>query len=658
MDPRACGATAFLALAVGIAFGVVAVPVQEAKLVAADAAEGDRFGNSVAVAGDTVVVGAHHESTGGTHRGAAYVFTKTGSTWTQQAKLTAADAANGDEFGYSVALEGDTAVVGAYSKSAYRGAAYVFTRTGTTWTQQANLTPSDAADRDQFGISVALAGDTAVVGTAYKDFDRGAAYVFTRAGTTWSQQAKLTAADSASRDDFGISVAIAGDTAVIGASNKNSSQGAAYAFTRSGTTWTQQAKLMAADAATNDSFGYAVTVVGDTAVVGAYGQSAAQGAAYVFTRTGSAWTQQAKLTAADGTSNEGFAQTVALSGDTVVAGSPVNNAGLSAAYAFTRTGNTWTQAAEFTAADATYSDFFGAAVALSGDTAVVGAFYKTREQGVAYVFDLSAAGGPPPGYCLPTKVKVKINSAHVQKSTLAASGTLDTGPGAPDFSGAATFDVAGFRLLVPAFVPKGRSLTYGARGVALKITPAKNGSSHAAFSVKVVGDARGRVELDEPVAFNFSNRVHNLSGTAKLTADTLGPHGVTSPGLAILAAAATIKGGGKDALKLTLSFATDGVVPGAAEDLTINFGATYTSTLLPAASFVRKGNAWVRTAKAPGIAKATVDYVKGTIAIAGKGLDLGAFATGGNAVVVTVTRGADTRSAAVRMALAGTKLTY
>ncbi|MGI8758559.1 MAG: Calx-beta domain-containing protein, partial [Acidimicrobiales bacterium] len=221
-----------------------------------------------------------------------------GTTWAQQAKLTAIDAAAGDRFGRSVAVSGDTAVVGAYlDDDAFAGtdsgSAHVFTRTGTTWAQQAKLTAIDAAAGDRFGRSVAVSGDTAVVGAPFDDptdTDSGSAYVFTRTGATWAEQAKLTAADGAADDHFGRSVAVSGDTAVVGAhfdddDDAGTDSGSAYVFTRTGTTWAQQAKLTAADAAAYDYFGYSVAVSGDTAVVGARGDDDAgldSGSAYVF----------------------------------------------------------------------------------------------------------------------------------------------------------------------------------------------------------------------------------------------------------------------------------------------------------------------------------------------------------------------------------------
>jgi hypothetical protein len=180
--------------------------------------------------------------------------------FTQQAKLTASDGAAGDSFGSSVALSGDTALVGApyddVGANTDQGSAYVFVRSGATWSQQAKLIASDGAAYDYLGASVALSGDTALVGAHWNEiganFDQGSAYVFVRSGTTWSQQAELTAADGTTWDSFGHSVALSGDTALVGANWDDTCQGSAYAFVRSGATWNQQAKLTASDGAASD----------------------------------------------------------------------------------------------------------------------------------------------------------------------------------------------------------------------------------------------------------------------------------------------------------------------------------------------------------------------------------------------------------------------
>ncbi len=210
-----------------------------AKLTASDAASGDQFGTSVAVSGDTAVIGAFLDDDAGSGSGSVYVFTRSGTTWTEEAKLTASDAAAADIFGNSVSVSGDTAVIGAVQDDdagGTSGSAYVFTRSGTTWTEQQKLTASDAAANDEFGISVAVTGDTTVIGATGDANESGAAYVFTRSGTTWTEQAKLIASDVALDDDFGRSVAVTGDTAVVGASSNDdagSGSGSAYVFVTS-----------------------------------------------------------------------------------------------------------------------------------------------------------------------------------------------------------------------------------------------------------------------------------------------------------------------------------------------------------------------------------------------------------------------------------------
>ena len=312
--------------------------VQRAELTAGDGAAKDYFGYSVALSGDTAVVGAcGRQSAAGPSVGAAYVFVRSGAVWSQQGDaLTASDAAAGDLYGWSVALSGDTALVGAPSHqvgaSDLQGAAYVFVRSGVAWSPQGELTASDAGGGDQFGSSVALSGDTALVGAASKQVGanewQGAAYVFVRAGVAWSQQGgALTASDAAAGDQFGWSVALSGDTALIGALGVNSDQGAAYVFVRSGAAWSQQAELTASDGATGDDFGVSVALSGDTALVGApykqIGANADQGAAYIFVRAGAAWSQQGgALTASDGAEKDYFGDSAALSGDAALIGAP------------------------------------------------------------------------------------------------------------------------------------------------------------------------------------------------------------------------------------------------------------------------------------------------------------------------------------------------
>jgi len=411
------------------------------KLTADDGAGFDQFGYSVSIDGDTMVIGAHQDDDKGTDSGSAYVFTRDtpgdlASSWTQVAKLTADDGAIYEKFGTSVSIDGDTMVIGAHSdddKGTNSGSAYVFTRDtagdlASGWTQVAKLTAGDGAAHDWFGRSVSIDGDTMVIG-AHEDDDKGSgsgsAYVFTRdtAGdlaSSWTQVAKLTAGDGDYFDYFGVSVSIDGDTMVIGAhsdDDKGSSSGSSYVFTRDtagdlASSWTQVAKLTAGDGAGGDYFGLSVSIDGDTMVIGAYADDddgTDSGSAYVFTRDtagdlASGWTEVAKLTADDGAGGDWFGISVSIDGDTVVIGSQRdadNGIESGSAYVFTRDtagdlASSWTQFAKLTADDGAGYDYFGVSVSIDGDTMVIGAFkdsHIANDVGSAYVFEFALTPG-------------------------------------------------------------------------------------------------------------------------------------------------------------------------------------------------------------------------------------------------------------------------
>jgi len=384
------------------------------------------------------------------YAGAAYVFVRSSGTWSQQAYLKASNTEANDSFGLSVAISGDTVVVGAPLESSNStgvngtqsdnsasnaGAAYVFVRTSGNWRQQAYLKASNTEAIDSFGYSVAISGDTLVLG-AYAEssnatgvngtqsdnsaFGAGAAYVFVRSSGsgTWSQQAYLKASNTGAGDYYGSSVAISGNTVVVGAyyeasnatgvngtesNNSVSAAGAAYVFVRIAGTWSQQAYLKASNTEANDFFGYSVAISGDTVVVGAVGEdgnatgvngkesnnsASAAGAAYVFVRSSGTWTQQAYLKASNTGANDEFGVLVAISGDTVVVGAyaedsnanvvngtQTNNSATDAgaAYVFVRSSGTWSQRAYLKASNSEAGDFFGVSVAISGVTVVAGA---------------------------------------------------------------------------------------------------------------------------------------------------------------------------------------------------------------------------------------------------------------------------------------------
>jgi hypothetical protein len=336
---------------------------QQQRLVSTDSEGIDVFGTAVSVDGDTAVVGAWGDNY---DRGAAHVFVRSGSQWTQQgAKLMASDREANDDFGGSVAVSGDTVVAGAPRKSNQQGAAYVFVRSGGVWAQQQKLTAPDAAAGDVFGGSVAVSGDTVVIGSRYKS----AAYVFVRSGGVWTLQQKLTASDGL-YPSVGASVALSGDTAVVGAPEKNSQQGAAYVFVRSGVVWSQQQKLTASDAAVGSNFGQSVSLSGDTALIGGKAKLSGQGAAYVFIRNGAVWAEQQRLTASDGVANDSFAMWLSVSGDTAAVGAPTFKGTGGAVYVFARSGGVWSQQ---TVTGSLTCPNIGNGVAVSGSTMVVGA---------------------------------------------------------------------------------------------------------------------------------------------------------------------------------------------------------------------------------------------------------------------------------------------
>ena len=266
---------------------IAQTPVNEDyKLLASDGANGDEFGRSVAVDGDTVVVGADGDDDNGSNSGSAYVYRFDGTDWIET-KLLASDGASNDYFGYSVAVDGDTVVVGARyddDNGPYSGSAYVYRFDGSDWIET-KLLASDGASDDQFGLSVAVDGDTVVVGTLVDGYYGGveSAYVYRFDGSSWIET-KLLASDGAEYDCFGYSVAVDGDTVVVGAyhdDDNGSSSGSAYVYRFDGTDWIET-KLLASDGASNDYFGYSVAVDGDTVVVGAYRDDDYTGSAYVY----------------------------------------------------------------------------------------------------------------------------------------------------------------------------------------------------------------------------------------------------------------------------------------------------------------------------------------------------------------------------------------
>lgn len=388
--------------AAGARYPVVVDPrmyVELQTLRASDATINDTFGIVLAQSGDTVLIASPNKNLS---RGVVYVYTRSGLQWREQAKLTAMDAATLDNFGSSLAIDGDTAIIGAPQKNKQHGNAYVFLRASGKWSQQAKLSADGGVTGDYFGSSVGIKGDTAIVGVSTPD--RNMVYVYVRTGTTWSEQAKLTPEDGSAGDYFGAAVALGTDTALIGAPGRligtNTSPGRAYVFARAGTVWSEQAKLSIADGAADDRYGLAVALSGDTAVIGAYkranGNNLNQGEAYVYARTGTTWSEQARLRASDGAAQDRFGIAVAVGGDIAVIGAEnatvSDHIGQGAAYVFSRSGGTWSESMRLTAQAGISDDAFGRAVSVgaNGNPVVIGAYARMTNnnllQGEAYVF--------------------------------------------------------------------------------------------------------------------------------------------------------------------------------------------------------------------------------------------------------------------------------
>jgi len=384
------------------------------KLVASDRAMEDHFGCSVSISGDYAIVGAYREdedSTGNNYMswaGSAYIYYWDGETWELQAKLVASDRSTSDYFGKCVAISGDLAIVGApyedddaagenFASSA--GSAYIFKREGTGWDQQAKLVASDRTYNDYFGRSVSISGNYAIVGVPEEDEDAsgenrlsnaGSAYIFYWDGLSWTQQAKIVASDRDYSEYFGYSVSISGDYAIIGAINANT----AYIFKRNGTDWEEQSLIRSSDRISGDYFGYSVSISGEYAIVGAIYEDedvsggntlSNAGSAYIFKRDGVNWEQQAKIVASDRDENDAFGYSVSISGNHAIVSAfyesenvPGDNtlpyAG--SAYIYKRDGISWGQQAKIVPLDRESSDYFGTSVSIYGDHAIVGAEFE------------------------------------------------------------------------------------------------------------------------------------------------------------------------------------------------------------------------------------------------------------------------------------------
>jgi hypothetical protein len=362
---------------------VPSIGTQLAELKGSDTVHGDYFGYSVAISGTTAVVGAP----GHASAGRAYVFTKTASGWQQTVELKGSSNSKKDQFGSAVAISGTTAIVGADSHAHGAGAAYVFAKTASSWKQVAELKGSDAVAHDSFGYSVAISGTTAVVGAWGHANGAGRVYVFMKTRSGWKQAAELKGSDTVAGDSFGISVAILGTIVVVGAFDHANYVGCAYVFAKTAGLWKQTAELKGANSVALDQFGSAVAISGTTVVVGAFDHANSSGRVYVFMKTRSGWKQAVELKGSNTVGVNYFGESVGVSGSTAVVGAWGHTKDAGRAYVFTKMGGVWKQTAQLKGSDTVTWDAFGESVAISGTTAVVGAFGHANNAGSVYVFE-------------------------------------------------------------------------------------------------------------------------------------------------------------------------------------------------------------------------------------------------------------------------------
>ncbi len=415
------------------------------KAAASDRAVGDYFGYSVSISGNYAIVGAYLEDEDAagintmSRAGSAYIFYNNGSTWVQQQKIVASDRTIDDYFGYSVSISGNYAVVGAYGEDhdvaganyiPSTGSVYIFFNDGSSWAQKQKIVASDRAYQDYFGYSVSISDNYIIVGAYSEDENAsgsdtksaaGSAYIFYNNGSNWTQQQKIVASDRAADDYFGASVSISGNYAIIGAyqedenasgTNSLSSSGSAYIFYNNGS-WVQQQKIVAADRNAEDNFGYAVSISGNYAIVGAYSEDedvsgsntkSAAGSAYIFYNDNGNWNNQQKIVASDRALNDNFGFSVSISGKYAIVGAYQEDENTlndytkfeaGSAYLFYINEGVWSEMQKIVNSDRNIDDNFGVSVAISGKNVIVGAnkededalgFNVKEDAGSAYIF--------------------------------------------------------------------------------------------------------------------------------------------------------------------------------------------------------------------------------------------------------------------------------
>ena len=373
------------------------------KINASDATTSDKFGFSVAISGETIIVGAPTDDAG---RGSVYVFNRNeggANNWGQSKKIQASDGANDDNLGYSVAISIDTIIAGAPGDDGQRGSAYVFERNQEgpeVWPVVRKILSSDGVANDQFGGTVAIDLNTAVVSSVADNGYRGSAFVFERnkgGAHNWGEVRKIVSSDTANIQLFGEFLSISNDVIAVGTTFLDQSKGAVFLFERNRggvDNWGSVTKLTASDRATGDAFG-AVSICNDTMIIGSRASNEGMGSAYVFVTLDKDWVQERKALASDGQANERYGAAISISGKMAAIGASNGNGGRGAVYIIERNRNGadgWGEVRRLIASDGAQGDLFGAAVRIHGDTVVIGAPQDDNNRGSLYVFERNTGG--------------------------------------------------------------------------------------------------------------------------------------------------------------------------------------------------------------------------------------------------------------------------
>lgn len=377
---------------------------EDQLLVPGGVVQGDQSGRSIDVAGDVAIVGAAGDDDNGSNAGAAFVFRRIDGAWVEEQKLLAGDGTASDAFGVSVGIDGDVCVVGASGDSdvvSVGGATYVFRFTNGTWTQEAKLVAPGVDPGDTTGSKVAVSGDTVITCSDNKQVgfhdDAGAVFVYRFGGSSWGLEQTLTASDAGGDDYFGWSAAIRDDALIVGAIGHDGDvefdRGAAYVFRRSGSSWNEEQRLTPSDGAGEDQFGYDVALDGDLAVVGSnrHGIVPDAGAVYVYRRNGGAWAEQQKLTGHDSAAYDRLGTRVDVDAGHVVAHAPLDDdagSNSGAVFVFREVNSTWVEQTKFIGSNTNTADSFGEGLALSGMTVLATSVSAVNGHGAIYSAEL------------------------------------------------------------------------------------------------------------------------------------------------------------------------------------------------------------------------------------------------------------------------------